>query len=99
MRVTIGRTATTSDWRELRGSACVAQAPKSFRPPLQAEPFAGIPYRVFPSPVHTCEHALAAQHTGAGAAAASYSSMFKGDSTILLNTARNLAPVAPSMTR
>ncbi len=48
--MTIGKTATRSDWRARRGEACVAQAPKSFRPPLQAEPSGGTPCRVFSEP-------------------------------------------------
>ena len=45
--MTIGKTATTPDWREFRGEACVVQAPKCNRPPLQAEPFGAAPYRAF----------------------------------------------------
>ena len=39
-----------ADWRELRGAACVAQAPQSIRPPLQAAPSGATPCRVPPCP-------------------------------------------------
>jgi len=45
--VTIGKTATRSDWRELRGAACVASGPQPLRPPLQAAPFDAAPCRAF----------------------------------------------------
>jgi len=59
--VTIGKTATTSDWRELRGSACVVPALRCIRPHLQAEPFDAAPCRAFfraplaPGPVPECQ--------------------------------------------
>ena len=45
--MTIGKTATNPDWRELRGEACVVRAPKCIRPDLQAEPFDAAPCRAF----------------------------------------------------
>jgi hypothetical protein len=50
-QVTIGKTATTADWRARRGEACVVKAPKCIRPHLQADPFVGPPCRVSPCPV------------------------------------------------
>ena len=43
VRVTICKTATSPDWRELRGAPCVASGPKPLRPPLQGAPFDGTP--------------------------------------------------------
>ena len=45
--MTIGKTATNPDWRELRGEACVVKALKCIRPHLQAEPFDAAPCRAF----------------------------------------------------
>jgi len=45
--MTIGKTATNPDWRELRGEACVVRATKCIRPHLQAEPFDAAPCRAF----------------------------------------------------
>ncbi len=50
MEVTIGKTAASPDWRELRGAACVAPGPKPFRPPLQAAPSGEPACRAPPGP-------------------------------------------------
>jgi len=46
----IGMRATTADWRERRGEACLASGSKPNRPALQAEPFVEPPHRVPPRP-------------------------------------------------
>jgi hypothetical protein len=51
VRVTIGKTASRPDWRELRGAACVAPGPQPFRPPLQAAPSVEPLHRVHRAPV------------------------------------------------
>ena len=45
--MTIGKTANTPDWRELRGAPCVASGLKPLRPPLQGAPFDAAPCRAF----------------------------------------------------
>jgi hypothetical protein len=44
--MTIGKTATRSDWRERRGEACLASGDKPNRPAMQDEPFVELPRRV-----------------------------------------------------